>query len=76
MLTDELGEGKTLDDRCLLRRHSCVSDETKTPKLWWKETAVVKHIIDLSMEYPGNRADCVGIERTGVFYDVVRVLIG
>ena len=73
MLTDELGEGKTLDDLCLLRRHSCVTDETEASKLWWKETAVVEHISDLSVEDPGNGADCAGIERTGVFYDIVRV---
>ena len=73
MLTDELGKSKTLDDLCLLRRHSCVSDETEASKLWGKETAVVEHISDLSMEDPGNGANCVGIERTGLFYDVVRV---
>ena len=64
---------KTLDDLCLLRRHSCVTDETEASKLWWKETAVLQLISNLSMEYPGNRADCVGIKRTGVFYDVIRV---
>ena len=42
-------------------------DETEAFKLWWKETAVVKHISDLSMVDPSNGADCVGIERTFLF---------
>ena len=70
MLTDEFGEGKTLDDLCLLRRHFCVSDETEASKLWWKETAEVEQISDLSVEDPGNGAHCAGIERTGVINDL------
>ena len=41
VLTDDLGEGKTLDNLCLLHRHSCVSDETEASKLRWKGAAIL-----------------------------------
>ena len=73
MLTDELGEGKTLDDLCLLRRNPCMTNETEASKLWWEKAAILRHISVFSMQQCGDRAHCVGIKDTCVLYDVIWV---